>query len=130
MPHRSRLCTIVIDCPEDRIEPSIQFWSGALGRPVVAKSNANSPYTNLETPEGSSLDTFLQAMPSGESRLHFDFETDDVEAEVSRLERLGAIRKEHVQNYLWIMEAPSGHIFCVVPVQSKAWPSGAIEWSE
>ena len=130
MPHRSRLCAIVIDCPEDRIEPSIEFWSGALGQSVVAKADPSSPYTSLETPEGSSLNMFLQSMGAGKSRLHFDFETDDVEAEVSRLENLGATRKEHVQNYLWIMEAPSGHVFCVVPVQSKAWPAGAIEWSE
>ena len=130
MPHRSRVCAILIDCPEDRIESAVRFWSGALGRPVATKTNPDSPYTNLETPEGSELDIFLQSMKSQESRLHFDIETDDVEAEVSRLERLGASRKEHVQDYLWTMNAPSGHIFCVVPVQSKAWPAGAVEWPE
>ena len=130
MSHRSRVCAILIDCPEDRIEPAVQFWNGALGRSVVAKTNPSSPYTSLETPEGSTLDVFLQAIKSQESRLHFDIETDDVEAEVCRLERLGARRRQHVENYLWVMEAPSGHIFCVVPVQSKAWPTGAIEWPE
>ena len=130
MPHRSRVCAVLIDCPEVQIEPAVQFWSEALGRPVIAKTNPDSPYTNLGTPEGSELDIFLQAIKSQESRLHFDIETDDVEAEVHRLERLGARRKQHVENYLWIMEAPSGHIFCVVPVQSKVWPTGAIEWPE
>ena len=128
MTHRSRMCSILIDCPEGRIEPAVQFWSEALGRSIVAKTNPSSPYISLETPEGSKLDVVLQGIGSQESRLHFDIETDNVDAEVSRLEQLGARRKEHVQNYLWIMEAPSGHIFCVVPVQSKVWPAGANDW--
>ncbi len=128
MPHHSRVFAALIDCTEDGIETAIQFWSEALGRSVKPKTNPDSPYTCLETPEGSELAIFLQAIKSQESRMHFDFETDDVEAEVSRLERLGASRKQHVQNYLWIMEAPSGHIFCVVPVQSEAWPDGATQW--
>lgn len=129
MSHRSRVCALLIDCPEDRIETAVPFWSAALGRSVMTKEYPNSPYTGLETPEGVTLDVFLQATASGESRLHLDIETDDVEAEVSRLERLGARRKQQVETW-WVMEAPSGHIFCVVPVQSKAWPAGAVEWSE
>lgn len=69
----------------------------------------------------------LQALTSQESRVHFDIETDDVEAEVRRLERLGAHRRHQVESW-WVMEAPSGHVFCVVPVQSQAWPAGAVEW--
>lgn len=52
-----------------------------------------------------------------------------VEAEVRRLERLGARRKQQVGAW-YVMEAPSGHVFCVVPVQSKAWPAKAVEWPE
>ncbi len=130
MTHRSRLSAVVIDSPEDQAEQSIEFWSGAFGRPVGVKKNPDSPYASLETPQGAELNIFLQAIGSGESRLHFDIETDDVEAEVSRLERLGARREQYVQNYLWIMEAPSGHIFCVGPVQSKAWPAEATECPE
>ena len=130
MSHRSRVCAVLIDCPADQIESAVRFWSGALGRPISTRANEDSPYTGLETPEGPTLDLGLQAIQSGESRLHLDFETDDVEAEVSRLERLGAQRRQHVENYLWVMEAPSGHIFCVVPVQSKVWPAGATQWPD
>ena len=93
MAHRSRLCALLIDCPEDRIESAVAFWSAAFGRTIVTKSNPGSPYTGLATPEGPTLDVFLQAIMSPEARLHFDIETDDVEAEVRRLERLGAHRR-------------------------------------
>lgn len=127
MSHRSRMCALLIDGPEDRIEAAVQFWSAALGRPVVAKMNPSSPYTGLDTPEGSTLDVFLQALSTLESRLHLDIETDDVEAEVARLERLGARPSQRVESW-WVMEAPSGHVFCVVPVQSHTWPVGTVEW--
>ena len=129
MSHRSRLCALLIDCPEDHIISAVAFWSAALGRGVVAKAHASSPYTRLATPEGPTLDVFLQALTSQELRLHFDIETDDVEAEVRRLEELGAHRRRQGASW-WVMEAPSGHIFCVVPVQSDAWPAGAVEWPE
>ena len=128
MSHRSRLCAIIIDSPENLAEQSLQFWSGALGRPGIPRSEPSSPYTSLETPEGSEPDIVVQTIGSPEPRVHLDIETDDVEAEVRRLEQLGARRLRHVEDYLWIMEAPSGHIFCVVPVQSSVWPVGAIEW--
>ena len=36
--------------------------------------------------------------------MHLDFETDDVDAEVSRLEAVGARRRERMDSF-WIMEA-------------------------
>ena len=62
-----------------------------------------------------------------DARVHLDFETDDVEAEVRRLESLGARRKEQ-RGSLWIMGAPSGHVFCVVPPQSDDFPGDANYW--
>ena len=41
------------------------------------------------------------------------FWSDDVEAEVRRLEALGARRIRQVQSW-WVMEAPTGQRFCVV----------------
>jgi Glyoxalase-like domain len=55
----------------------------------MVKTNPSSRYTHLATPECPTLDVFLQAITSQESQLHFDIETDDVEAEMRRLERLG-----------------------------------------
>jgi len=48
-----------------------------------------------------------------ESRVHLDIETDNILAEVERLERLGAKRIEQVNTW-WVMEAPTGQRFCVV----------------
>ena len=50
------------------------------------------------------------------SRVHLDIEADDIEAEVRRLEALGARRVGAVRTWL-VMEAPTGHRFCVVRVQ-------------
>ena len=47
------------------------------------------------------------------SRVHLDIETDDIEAEVRRLEAMGAKKVEQVHSW-WVMEAPTGQRFCVV----------------
>ncbi len=56
-----------------------------------------------------------------------DIETDDVEAEVARLEKLGARVKVRIRRHV-VMEAPSGHAFCVVPVLRSDFPVLASEW--
>jgi hypothetical protein len=76
-----------------------------LGRPALAKERPDLPCTGLETPDGSTIDIFVQAIGSQESRLRFDIETDDLEAEVSRLEKPGAQRIQLIQNYLRISDA-------------------------
>jgi hypothetical protein len=63
------------------------------------------------------------------SRIHLDIETDDIEAEVKRLEGLGAKRVEFVKQRWWVMEAPTGQRFCVVRPQRGTLESRANEWS-
>jgi hypothetical protein len=53
-----------------------------------------------------------------DSRVHLDIESDDVEAEAARLEKLGA-RKVQKINTWWVMEAPTGQRFCVVRWKEK-----------
>ncbi|MEW2051751.1 VOC family protein [Streptomyces sp. NPDC005476] len=50
-------------------------------------------------------------------RIHIDIETDDVDAEVDRLVRLGATE---VSRWLQchVLRAPGGHLVCVIPVHS------------
>lgn len=64
-----------------------------------------------------------------ESRVHIDIETDDIDAEVARLEALGAKRVEKRKSW-WVMEAPTGQRFCVIGRKSldtcqglNVWPS-------
>jgi hypothetical protein len=61
-------------------------------------------------------------------RVHLDIESDDVEAEVVRLEALGASRVEQVKSW-WVMRDPAGLLFCVVRVQSReAFEAHATTW--
>ncbi len=53
-----------------------------------------------------------------QSAYHMDIEADDVEAEVARLEKLGAVRKYKIETW-WVMRAPTGHDFCVIRARSK-----------
>jgi hypothetical protein len=129
MPHRSRLATLVIDSEASLRERAVQFWAGAFGRARRADDDPTARYAHLETPAGPTLDVILQATTPGHVGVHFDIETDDVAAEVARLERLGAERLRFVDDW-WVMKAPSGQVFCVIPVQSRTWPEGAVEWSE
>jgi hypothetical protein len=61
------------------------------------------------------------------SRVHLDIETDDVDAEVARLEALGARRLEKVQTW-WVLEAPTGQRFCVVRATRGALSEDANVW--
>jgi hypothetical protein len=58
-----------------------------------------------------------------------DVETDDVAAEVARLEGLGARRHADMDGY-WQLVDPAGLVFCVVPVQdAAAFEKYAVSWS-
>ena len=61
--------------------------------------------------------------------MHVDIETDDVDAEVERLEQLGGRRVAAVKSW-WVMEAPTGQRFCVVPMQNTGFAGAANLWSE
>ena len=49
------------------------------------------------------------------------------EAEVARLEKLGAKRIGAVKSWV-VMEAPTGHRFCIVRPQRPDFPADANEW--
>ena len=53
------------------------------------------------------------------SRLHLDIEADDIEVEADRLEALGAKKISNPRGRWWVMQAPTGHRFCVVRQQAK-----------
>jgi hypothetical protein len=60
--------------------------------------------------------------------VHLDIETDDIEAEVRRLEKLGAQEVERIRDWV-VMEAPTGHRFCVVPPQRSQFAAEANRWT-
>jgi hypothetical protein len=119
--HRSRLCQVVIDCQDADLEKAGAFWAAALGRKV---EKVEGRYAELEDRARQPLVAVQRVAHA--SRVHLDIESDDVEAEVARLEALGAKRLEKVRTW-WVMEAPTGQRFCVVRPQ-RALGDDANTW--
>jgi predicted enzyme related to lactoylglutathione lyase len=125
--HKSKLSGFIIDCETLDLDRSADFWGNALGMPVRALPPGEGEiYKRLEDNQHG-LHIEVQAV-SHESRVHLDIETDDVEAEVQRLEKLGAKRIKMVRTW-WVMEAPTGQRFCVVQASSADFDAKASVWS-
>ena len=89
--HHSRLGGLIIDCRAEDLQTAAEFWSQALGYSASpADDPSTSKYVGLETPPGEPY-IELQRVEHP-SRVHLDIKTDDLEAEVQRLEKLGATR--------------------------------------
>jgi predicted enzyme related to lactoylglutathione lyase len=122
--HKSQLAGFIVDCQCEDLDAAAQFWSSALGYPLRA-GGAEPQYRVLDTgPDG--LHVEIQRVTHA-SRVHLDIETDDIEAEVRRLEALGARRVQQVRTW-WVMEAPTGQRFCVVRPQRPGFAEHAHRW--
>jgi hypothetical protein len=133
-PHRSRLAQFVIDVAD--LDQGVTFWSAVLGaeeEPINPESS--KIYRRLRLPDAA-IRVLLQLTDdpkAGKERMHPDLETDDVEAEVRRLETLGASRWSHQQERgydFWVMRDPWGNEFCVLQAefpdllgQRPPWPT-------
>jgi predicted enzyme related to lactoylglutathione lyase len=113
MAHYSRLSKIVIDIPADDHDRELAFWAAAVGQPLT-QFEAHPEYHGTELyREGFGLLT--QRLEGQEpARVHLDIHTDDLAAELARLEALGAERVQQVHAW-WIMRDPAGLLFCVIP---------------
>jgi hypothetical protein len=124
--HQSRLGALVIDCRTDDLPRAARFWSQALGYQVVPpKPDGDGKYIELAGPDGE-VKILLQRVDH-DSRVHLDIETDDFAVEIARLERLGARRVQDFPRWV-VMEAPSGHRFCVVNPQRPDFKAAATTW--
>jgi predicted enzyme related to lactoylglutathione lyase len=122
--HHSRLSTFVIDCKTKDVSEAARFWSAALGRKVKPMPD-DTTYLELASPETEPL-VLVQSVDH-DSRIHLDIESDDLEAEVRRLEALGAKRVGFVKRW-WVLQAPTGQRFCVVNPQRGPLKGRANEW--
>jgi predicted enzyme related to lactoylglutathione lyase len=125
--HRSRLSILLLDLPPDQHEAGLEFWSRATGHPAEADPG-DEKWASL----GSFADGFhveVQRTGAGTPpRWHVDIETDDIEAEVARLEALGARRKADMGRF-WQMTDPAGMVFCVVGIQTgEEFDRHAVTW--
>jgi predicted enzyme related to lactoylglutathione lyase len=124
--HKSQLAGFIIDCQTEDLDGAAAFWSAALGLNAVADPDSDeSKYRRLDTrPEEMVIE--VQKVDHG-SRVHLDIETDNIEAEVKRLESLGARRVSDVHSWV-VMEAPSGQRFCIVNPQRAGFDQTANNW--
>ena len=109
--HHSRLLKVVIDAPPGLHDQELAFWQGALGQELPGIYSAEYHGAFLR---GTDLMLLMQRLESGAPRVHLDIHTDDLDAEVARLERLGAERVQKVQTWQ-VMRDPAGLLFCVIP---------------
>ena len=115
MAHHSRLAGFIIDSRSDDLDTTARFWSAALGLRVAdPDSGGTGQYAEFAGVPGD-LHVEVQKVDHP-SRVHLDIETDDIDAEVARLEGLGATRVAFVKRW-WVMQAPDGQRFCVVPLR-------------
>ncbi len=124
--HRSQLAGFIIDCDGEDVDAAARFWGRALGYEALPLTNPEEEkYRRLDTgPYGLHIEVQRVDHPS---RVHIDIETDDIEAEIQRLEELGAKSLERVRTWC-VMEAPTGQRFCVVRPQRENFDATANEW--
>lgn len=118
MSHRARLSGLVIDCQTDDLTAAVAFWTAALGGEADIVSEGKYAVFREGRPR-----ILLQAVDHP-PRVHLDFETDDQAAETARLTALGAREVARVKTWI-VMEAPTGHRFCVVAAEA-ALPADAM----
>ena len=122
--HKSRIGCFVIDCQSDELANATNFWANAQG--YKAHTRAGSNYIMLES-ESDQPKLLLQAVDHP-ARIHLDIETDDKDAEQSRLEALGAKVVGPCKNWI-VMQAPTGHRFCIVDPQRNDFDDNATSWN-
>ena len=116
---------LVLDCAEP--QRLAKFWCEALDYREYYADTKLAVLVPREGKEGIASPLLLQGVPepkAGKNRMHLDIVVDDVEAEVQRLQALGAHRiDEGVQEFggtRWVrMSDPERNEFCV---------STGVEW--
>lgn len=112
--------TITIDCRDEHEQA--RFWAAALGWEMVVDSDGDRmivPTSDNSAATPGAFPVLFQEVPEpkvGKNRHHFDLAPDDQDAEVARLEQLGATRVDIGQKDVsWIVMAdPEGNEFCVL----------------
>jgi predicted enzyme related to lactoylglutathione lyase len=107
---------LVLDCREPA--RLADFWAPALDYVSLGEAGA---YVVLVPNGRPGPKLLLQQVPepkTGKNRMHLGLDADDIEAEASRLEHLGARRvageQIHEHGTSWIlMTDPEGNEFCV-----------------
>jgi predicted enzyme related to lactoylglutathione lyase len=105
---------VVVDC----LDPATlgRWWAEALGWEII---DEEEEILELKDPNASGPTVLFGVVPESKTiknRLHFDFVPDDQDAEVARLEAMGARRIDIGQGETpWVVMAdPEGNEFCIL----------------
>jgi catechol 2,3-dioxygenase-like lactoylglutathione lyase family enzyme len=113
--HRILLREVIIDVPSEQLDATRHFWAGALDG-TVRPLDEHPEFAALDGPAALPHVGFQDIGPSP-ARLHLDIETDDIEAEVTRLCALGAVIEERREHWV-VLRDPAGLLFCLLPPES------------
>jgi hypothetical protein len=102
----------VIDVPSAGHDEEVAFWSAAIGQPLT-RFDRHPEYHGAGLP-GQEFSLLIQQLGQGAARVHVDIHTDDLPAEIARLEKLGAERVQQAHSWQ-VMRDPAGLLFCVLP---------------
>lgn len=115
--------TASVEITLDSLEPeaSASFWLEALGYEHLY---TRPPYIVIGPPAGDTRPRLViqqvDQMSDSKTPVHIDLRVDDLEAEVKRLQELGA-KVEWVIEETWTgwttMSDPQGLLFCVCPAR-------------
>lgn len=109
-----RIAQIVFDCHDPTVLAT--FWASALGLETNLEDPDNTWAYNPTGARPYLLFNRVQEEKTAKNRLHLDLTPDDLNAEVARLESLGARRLMFVDEGpqpWWVMADPEGNEFCV-----------------
>lgn len=113
--------SVSLDCND--LAAQERFWAAALGYQVIDRTDWHVGLAPTE--EGTGPLVFLNLVPEAKSvknRMHVDWDVDDMEAEATRLEGLGAVRVGvgGIPGFKWItLQDPEGNEFCVEQVEPQ-----------
>src|SRR6266851_2545935 len=96
MTHYSRQSKIVIDVPPAEHDRELSFWSAAAGQQLT--QGYRYPGYHGAALHGQDFGLLIQRLGHGPGRVHLDIRTDDLAAEIARLEGLGAERVQRVRS--------------------------------
>lgn len=112
-------------------DPVASFWEAALGYDRLYE---REPYIVLGPPRGDARPRLViqrvQSVTSDKTRVHMDLRVDDPDAEVARLQALGAsvewVVDETPSGFIrWTtMADPQGTLFCVCPARKERSTDG------
>ena len=123
--HRVLLREVLIDVPTSALGATRKFWAGALlATPRVVRDYPQ--FTSLDNPAALPHVALQDLGDGATARYHLDLETDDIEAEVARLLRLGATEVAR-HDGLVVLHDPAGLLLCVLPPESEEFATRSRE---